>query len=37
MLDTLEETMKEIGSPAAEREKLGRSYLEAAERLGLRT
>ncbi len=35
VLDTLEETMKELNVDVAEREKLGRSYLEAAARLGL--
>ncbi len=32
---TLEETMRELSVPAAERDKLGRAYLAAAERLGL--
>jgi 1,2-phenylacetyl-CoA epoxidase catalytic subunit len=35
VLDTLEETMKELGVEAVERLKLGRAYLEAAARLGL--
>lgn len=35
VLDTLEETLKSIGADASERERLGRAYLEAAERLGL--
>lgn len=35
VLDTLEETLLEIGADASEREKLGRAYLEAAARLGL--
>jgi 1,2-phenylacetyl-CoA epoxidase catalytic subunit len=35
VLDTLEETMRELGLAATERERLGRAYLEAAERLGL--
>ena len=35
VLDTLEETMRDLGLAAAERERLGRAYLEAAERLGL--
>lgn len=36
VLDTLEETMRELNVDAGERQKLGRAYLEAAERLGLR-
>jgi 1,2-phenylacetyl-CoA epoxidase catalytic subunit len=36
VLETLEETMRELQIAAAEREKLGRAYLAAAERLGLR-
>jgi 1,2-phenylacetyl-CoA epoxidase catalytic subunit len=35
VLDTLEETTREIGVAAAERERLGSAYLEAAARLGL--
>lgn len=35
VLDTLEETMRELDVAATEREKLGRAYLAAAERLGL--
>jgi len=34
VLDTLEETLLELGADAGEREKLGRAYLEAAARLG---
>jgi 1,2-phenylacetyl-CoA epoxidase catalytic subunit len=34
VLDTLEETMKHIGSPRAEQDRLGRAYLESVERLG---
>lgn len=37
VLDTLEETMRDIGVPADERQRLGHTYLETAERLGLRT
>ncbi|GIW43358.1 MAG: hypothetical protein KatS3mg077_0640 [Candidatus Binatia bacterium] len=37
VLDTLEETLLEIGADATERQKLGRAYLEAAARLGLGT
>jgi hypothetical protein len=35
VLDTLEETMRDLELAAAERERLGRSYLEATRRLGL--
>lgn len=35
VLDALEETLKAIGADAEERERLGRAYLETAERLGL--
>jgi hypothetical protein len=35
VLDTLEETLREIGTEPGERESLGRSYLEAVARLGL--
>jgi 1,2-phenylacetyl-CoA epoxidase catalytic subunit len=37
VLDTLEETMREIGVAAEERQRLGHTYLETAERLGLRS
>ncbi|GBD27953.1 Aldehyde decarbonylase [bacterium HR30] len=37
VLDTLEETLLELGADSSEREKLGRAYLEAAARLGLGT
>ncbi|MCX8072897.1 MAG: ferritin-like domain-containing protein [Candidatus Binatia bacterium] len=35
VLDTLEETLLEVGADVSERDKLGRAYLEAAARLGL--
>jgi hypothetical protein len=35
VFDTLEETLKEIGTDTAERQSIGRAYLEAVERLGL--
>jgi hypothetical protein len=34
VLETFEETLREIGLPAAERPELGRSYLAAVARLG---
>ena len=34
VLDTLEETMRHLGSPRDEHERLGRAYLESVERLG---
>lgn len=34
VLDTLEETVRHIGLPASERDRLGRAYLESVERLG---
>jgi len=34
VLDTLEETMKHIGIPRDEQDRLGRAYLESVERLG---
>jgi len=34
VLDTLEETMRHIGGPRGEEDKLGRAYLESVERLG---
>jgi len=34
VLDTLEETMVDIGTPEDERQRLGRSYLECVHRLG---
>jgi 1,2-phenylacetyl-CoA epoxidase catalytic subunit len=34
VLDTLEETVRHIGLPRAEQERLGRAYLESVERLG---
>jgi 1,2-phenylacetyl-CoA epoxidase catalytic subunit len=35
VFDTLEETLKETGTDAAERQSIGRAYLAAVERLGL--
>jgi hypothetical protein len=37
VLDTLEQTTRDIGVAADERQRLGHTYLEAAERLGLRS
>jgi len=34
VLETLEETMRHLGSPRDEHERLGRAYLESVERLG---
>jgi hypothetical protein len=36
VLDTLDKTMRDIGVAADERQRLGHTYLETAERLGLR-
>ena len=37
VLDTLDKTMRDIGVAADERQHVGRTYLETAERLGLRS